>query len=66
MIDQIREAYSGAAVTFWWEKDDILMVDNVAVAYGRAPFAGPREVIALVSDARGGEGSPADFGATDV
>ncbi|HYW71139.1 MAG TPA: amino acid adenylation domain-containing protein [Pyrinomonadaceae bacterium] len=49
VIAEIREAYRQAAVTFTWQRGDILMLDNMQVAHGRAPFAGPRKVLVAMS-----------------
>ena len=49
VIAEIREAYRQAAVTFSWRRGDILMVDNMRVAHGRAPFVGPRKILVAMS-----------------
>ncbi len=49
VIAEIREAYRQAAVTFPWQRGDILMLDNMRVAHGRAPFVGPRKILVAMS-----------------
>ncbi|HKR15496.1 MAG TPA: amino acid adenylation domain-containing protein [Pyrinomonadaceae bacterium] len=49
VIAEIREAYRQAAITFPWKPGDILMIDNMRVAHGRAPFAGPRKILVAMS-----------------
>ena len=49
VIAEIREAYRQAAVTFPWRAGDIMMLDNMQVAHGRAPFTGARKVLVAMS-----------------
>lgn len=50
-LDEIREAFWRAAVTFPWEKGDVLMLENMLIAHGRAPFSGSRKVIVAMANA---------------
>lgn len=50
VLDAIRAAYLEARVTFDWRRGDLLMLDNLRVAHGRAPFQGPREVLAALAE----------------
>jgi alpha-ketoglutarate-dependent taurine dioxygenase len=43
-LDEIRDAYRQESVFFPWRKGDILMLDNMLVAHGRAPYSGPRRI----------------------
>jgi alpha-ketoglutarate-dependent taurine dioxygenase len=45
VLDELREAYSREAVAFPWEKGDVLMLDNMFTAHGRAPFTGTRRIL---------------------
>jgi alpha-ketoglutarate-dependent taurine dioxygenase len=45
VLDALRQAYLQEAVIFPWQKGDILMLDNMLAAHGRAPFVGPRQVL---------------------
>lgn len=45
VMDHLREAYGRATVSFPWQKGDLLMLDNMLVAHGRAPFSGTRQVL---------------------
>lgn len=45
VMDALRTAYEKHTVRFPWQKNDILMLDNMLVAHGRAPFKGPRKVL---------------------
>jgi acyl transferase domain-containing protein/alpha-ketoglutarate-dependent taurine dioxygenase len=50
VIEEIREAYRRAAVTFAWQQGDVLMLENMLVAHGRAPFSGARRILVAMSE----------------
>jgi alpha-ketoglutarate-dependent taurine dioxygenase len=58
-LDAIRAAYEHAEVVFPWQAGDILVLDNVLVAHGRRPFAGPRRVVVGMAEPRGDAGAAA-------
>lgn len=45
VLDHLREAYRRETVVFPWQADDVLLLDNMLVAHGRAPYAGERKVL---------------------
>lgn len=45
VIEAIRTAYQDETIAFRWQPGDVLMVDNMLVAHGRAPFTGTRKVV---------------------
>lgn len=45
VLDELREAYRRETVAFPWQKGDILVLDNMLVAHGRAPYAGQRRIV---------------------
>lgn len=45
VAEHLRAAYRGETVGFPWRKGDLLMLDNMAVAHGRAPYSGARQVV---------------------
>jgi alpha-ketoglutarate-dependent taurine dioxygenase len=45
ILDEVREAYRQETVAVPWQRGDILMLDNMLVAHGRAPFVGLREIV---------------------
>jgi alpha-ketoglutarate-dependent taurine dioxygenase len=49
VIAEILEAYRTAAVTFDWQRGDLLVAENMLVAHGRAPFSGARKVLVAMS-----------------
>jgi alpha-ketoglutarate-dependent taurine dioxygenase len=50
VMDAIREAYRREIVSFPWQEGDVLILDNLLVAHGRRPFAGPRNVAVAMAD----------------
>ena len=44
-MEHLRAAYRAETVSFPWQKGDLLMLDNMLVAHGRAPYSGPREIL---------------------
>jgi alpha-ketoglutarate-dependent taurine dioxygenase len=50
VLDEIRDAYLKETVLFPWLKGDLLMLDNMLVAHGRAPFTGPRKILVGMAD----------------
>jgi non-ribosomal peptide synthetase component F len=46
----IRAAYARAEVSFPWERFDVMLLDNVMAAHGRAPFRGPRKIAVAMAD----------------
>jgi alpha-ketoglutarate-dependent taurine dioxygenase len=51
MLDAIRAVYAQEMVLFRWEEGDVLMLDNMLVAHGRAPFSGPRKILVGMAEA---------------
>jgi alpha-ketoglutarate-dependent taurine dioxygenase len=58
-LDEVRRAWRDEAVDVAWQAGDLLLLDNVLAAHGRAPYEGPRRV--LVAMAR-----PSDGGAEEL
>jgi alpha-ketoglutarate-dependent taurine dioxygenase len=50
ILDEIRETYNEAAVTFPWQKGDIMMLDNFLSSHGREPFVGPRKIVVAMAE----------------
>jgi alpha-ketoglutarate-dependent taurine dioxygenase len=48
-LEPIRRAYREAELSFAWQPGDVLAVDNMLVAHGRAPFRGPRRVLVAMT-----------------
>lgn len=45
VLDELREAYRRETAVFPWQAQDVLLLDNMLVAHGRAPYAGQRKVL---------------------
>ncbi|WP_395793451.1 TauD/TfdA family dioxygenase [Aquimonas sp.] len=44
-LQAIREAYAAATFAFPWQRDDLLLLDNMLYTHGRQPFTGDRKVL---------------------
>lgn len=49
-LKAIRQAYSEEEVTFSWQRGDVLMLDNMAVAHAREPFRGERKIVVAMAE----------------
>lgn len=45
ILAEVRSAMEAESVAFPWERGDVMVVDNMLTAHGRAPFSGPRKVL---------------------
>jgi alpha-ketoglutarate-dependent taurine dioxygenase len=50
VLDELRAAYNRATVTFPWQQGDLLMLDNILAAHGRAAFTGKRKILVGMSN----------------
>lgn len=53
ILEEIRGAYEQAATSFTWQERDVLMLDNMLMAHGRAPYDGKRTVLVAMADLYG-------------
>jgi alpha-ketoglutarate-dependent taurine dioxygenase len=49
VLDHLRSCYQAETVSFPWQAGDLLMLDNMMAAHGRAPFKGERQVLVGMS-----------------
>lgn len=50
VIDEIREAYRQETVSIQWSEGDLLLMDNMLVAHGRAAYTGARRILVSMGD----------------
>ncbi len=50
VLEAIRSAYLAETVEIDWQAGDVLLLDNMLVAHGRATYAGPREVVVAMAE----------------
>ncbi|HEY6923249.1 MAG TPA: TauD/TfdA family dioxygenase [Steroidobacteraceae bacterium] len=53
-LAEVSAAFQHEARTFLWRKSDILLIDNMQIAHGRAPFSGKRTVLVALSNSHSG------------
>ena len=49
MLDEIRSVYRDTMLSFPWQAADALVLDNLLMSHGRAPFSGKRRVLVAMS-----------------
>jgi alpha-ketoglutarate-dependent taurine dioxygenase len=45
VLDLVRSTYERTKVKFQWQKNDLLLLDNMLFTHGREPYIGPRQVL---------------------
>jgi hypothetical protein len=56
VLDELRAIYRQETIMFPWRKGDLLMVDNMLVAHGRAPYSGTRRIVVGMAEPFSGQG----------
>jgi len=49
VLNEIRKVYAETAITFSWQKGDVLLLDNVLASHGRERFSGPRSILVAMA-----------------
>lgn len=47
-LEDVRNAFKAEMVTFDWRAGDVLILDNMLISHGRAPYKGKRRVVAAM------------------
>jgi alpha-ketoglutarate-dependent taurine dioxygenase len=55
VMDELRSAYLQETISFPWRGGDVLFLDNMLMAHGRAPYTGARKVLVGMADAVSGD-----------
>ncbi|WP_238009488.1 TauD/TfdA family dioxygenase [Dactylosporangium sp. AC04546] len=50
VVAHLRQCYRTASTRFDYQRDDLLLVDNMSVAHGREPFTGPRRIAVAMAE----------------
>lgn len=50
VLDVIRGVFQDVTVSFPWEEEDVLLLDNMSTAHGRAPYEGERKILVGMSE----------------
>jgi alpha-ketoglutarate-dependent taurine dioxygenase len=50
ILEEIRETYRQASISFPWRKGDVLLLDNFLTTHGREPFDGPRKILVAMAE----------------
>jgi alpha-ketoglutarate-dependent taurine dioxygenase len=50
ILDEFRDAYQQEKIAFTWQEGDILLLDNMSVCHGRAPYSGERKILVGMAD----------------
>jgi alpha-ketoglutarate-dependent taurine dioxygenase len=50
VLESIRDAYRSSMLSFLWQGGDLLLLDNMLMTHGRAPFRGPRRVLVAMTE----------------
>jgi alpha-ketoglutarate-dependent taurine dioxygenase len=50
-LEAVRRAYDAETLSFPWQRGDVLLVDNLAMAHGRNRFTGSRRVLVAMGEA---------------
>jgi alpha-ketoglutarate-dependent taurine dioxygenase len=50
VLAELREVYEQETVSFDWQEQDVLLLDNMLMAHGREPFSGPRKILVSMAE----------------
>lgn len=44
-LDLVRQVYEDTKIKFEWQRNDLMLLDNVLYSHGREPFTGERRIL---------------------
>lgn len=50
VLDEIREAYRAESISFSWQENDLLLIDNVLTSHSREPYVGARKILVAMAE----------------
>lgn len=50
IIEEIRAIYDTHRTTFPWQKNDVMLLDNMLAAHGRTPYTGERQIVVAMAE----------------
>lgn len=51
VLEELREVYREQTVSFPYQAGDVMLLDNMLTAHGRAPYSGTRKILVAMADA---------------
>lgn len=51
VLEELREVYRQQTVSFPYKAGDVMLLDNMLTAHGRAPYSGSRKILVAMADA---------------
>ena len=57
MLASIRDTYARNTIRFQWERNDLLLLDNMLFSHGREAFSGNRQILVGMARVHGNQGS---------
>jgi alpha-ketoglutarate-dependent taurine dioxygenase len=49
-LQHIRSTFQQNTISFDWQKNDVLLIDNMLVSHGRTPYEGPRKITVCMAE----------------
>ncbi|MEV4641953.1 TauD/TfdA family dioxygenase [Actinoplanes sp. NPDC049548] len=50
VVDHLRKCYEDAKLRFDWQRDDVLVVDNMLASHAREPYTGDRKIAVAMAE----------------
>ncbi len=63
VLEEIREAYKRVSVAFPWQRNDVLLIDNMLVSHSRQSYTGAREILVAMAELHEKDNAPLNIAA---